>query len=123
MKLKSIVLLTTLISPSAFAGYVNHTQVSVNTGTKTAYGSLVGARNSADNQQYIGCAYVGVTNNPYGICHSRNAAGTSGYCTTTQAHHVEQIRGLSNESYLYYQWDENGKCTYIYSGTNSYYHE
>lgn len=123
MKLKTIIFLTAFISPSAFAGFTNHPQVNVNAGTKTAYGSMVGARNSADNQQFIGCSYVGVSTNPYGICHSRNAAGVSGYCTTTQAHHVEQIRGLSNESYLYYQWDASGKCTYIYSGTSSTYHE
>ncbi|MCO7225003.1 hypothetical protein [Pleionea sp. CnH1-48] len=121
MKLKTFALIATLISSSVFAGFTNHYQINVS--STTAYGSMIGARNSSDSTQYIVCSYVGFSSNPYGICSARNSAGTSKSCTTTQAHHVEQIRGLSNESYLYFQWDSNGKCTYIYSSTGSMYHE
>ncbi|MCW8877532.1 MAG: hypothetical protein OQJ89_03355 [Kangiellaceae bacterium] len=121
MKLKLLTLVAALFSTAALAGFTNHYQVNV--GSTTAYGSLVGARNSADNTQYIVCSYVGFSSNPYGICSARNSSGTTKSCTTTQAHHVEQIRGLSNESYLYFRWDSSGKCDYIYSSTGSMYHE
>ena len=121
--MKQLLVATILFTLSgiSLAGYINHYQVSVNTTTRTAYGSMVGARNSADSVQYIGCQLVN-SGTPYAICSARNSAGTKGYCTTSNAMHMQQVTGLSNETYLYYQWDTNGKCTYIYSSTMSTYH-
>ena len=105
------------------AGFVSHTQVNVNTAGKTFYGSMIGARNSADALQYISCAYVGFSNNPYITCGARNSAGTTAYCTSTQTQHFESVAGLNNESYLYIQYDDSGRCTYIYAAKASQYHE
>lgn len=116
-----LTLIAVVVSGAAMAGFTNHYQVNVS--GNTAYGSMIGARNSADNTQYISCAFVGLSSSQYGVCSARNAAGTSFYCTTNESYHHEQIRGLSNESYLYMQKDNNGKCTYIYSSTGSVYHE
>jgi hypothetical protein len=110
-----------VVSSLAIAGTVNHVQVFVDSATRTAYGSMTGARFSADATQTIGCMLVN-SGSPYGWCLSRNAAGVYGSCTTTDPMHMQQITGLSNESYLYYQWDATGKCTYIFSKTDSQYH-
>ncbi|NVJ59855.1 MAG: hypothetical protein HWE27_05660 [Gammaproteobacteria bacterium] len=116
---KLVLTLSLIFSGSLFAGFINHYQVNV--AGDTAYGSFVGARNSADNTQYISCAFVGREPSPYGVCSARNAAGDRFYCTTTRDYHLDQIRGLSNESYLYIQ-KEGSTCEYIYSSTGSVYH-
>ncbi|WP_144393782.1 hypothetical protein [Pleionea sediminis] len=116
-----VIFVATIMSTGLFAGFINHYQVNVS--GNTAYGSFIGARNSADNTQYISCSFVGREPSPYGICSARNTAGDRFYCTTTKDYHLEQIRGLSNESYLYMQKDDAGKCEYIYSATGSMFHE
>lgn len=116
--LAALVLMTSI----SLAGTVSHTQVGVNTTSRTAYGSMVGARFSADANQYIGCALVG-NSTPYAACFARNSAGTAGMCTTTNPLHMDQVMGLNNEAYLYYQWNASGQCTYIYSQAVSYRHQ
>lgn len=108
---------------TAHAGFTNLYQANVNTASKTFYGSMVGARNSADNTQYISCAYIAFSTNPYIRCSARNSAGITGSCTSTQPQHFESVAGLNNESYLYVQYDDAGKCTYIYSAKGSMFHE
>lgn len=115
--------LALLLSAATSAGFTNHYTVNVNTSGSTAYGSFIGARQSADNSQYIYCAYAGFSTSPYGICGARDNAGNTAYCTTTDSNHIEQIRGLSNESYIYMQWNSSGRCTYIYSSTGSMFHQ
>lgn len=122
MKKLTLTFILATISCFAMAGYVNHTQVGVDTAGRTAYGSMVGARNSADATQYIGCSVVNF-GSPYALCFARNSAGTNVTCSTTNAGHIDQVAGLNNESYLYFQWDANGVCTYIYSQASSYRHE
>ncbi|PWK54347.1 hypothetical protein [Pleionea mediterranea] len=109
-----------LVASISYAGYTNHYVVNIS--SNIAYGSMVGARNSADNSQFISCAFVGLPSSQYGVCSARDTAGTYFSCTTTEPYHVDQIRGLSNESYLYIRRD-GSKCDYIYSSTGSQYHQ
>lgn len=107
---------------SAMAGWTNHYQVNIS--GNTAWGSFIGARNSADNTQFISCASVNFTGSaPYVTCQARTAAGVNKYCTSTDPGHIEAVRGLSNESYLYMTWTDAGICNYIYTSTGSQYHE
>lgn len=107
---------------SAMAGFTNHYQVNVS--GNTAWGSFIGARNSADATQFIVCASVNFSgSSTYGTCQVRTAAGINKSCTTTDPAHLESIRGLSNESYIYLRWTDAGICDYIYTSTGSPYHE
>lgn len=111
-----------LIAGSAMAGFTNHYQVNIS--GNTAWGSFIGARNSPDATQYIVCASVNFTSStPYVTCQARTAAGVSKYCTSTDPGHMEAVRGLSNESYIYMTWTDTGTCNYIYVSTGSIYHE
>lgn len=121
-KLISIWIVGALFSSVVSAGFTNHYQVNV--GSTTAYGSFVGARNSADNTQYIYCASVNfTTSTPYVLCGARDAAGVSKSCTSTDPAHMEAVRGLSNESYVYMRWNATGHCDYLYISTGSTYHQ
>ena len=122
MKKLLLALSLVIISSVVVSGVVTHTQVEVVPSSRTAYGSMVGARFSADTIQYIGCALVN-SGSPYAVCIVKDAANEQGYCTTNDPMHMQQVTGLNNEAYLYYQWDANGKCTYIYSQAMSYRHQ
>ena len=107
---------------SALAGFTNHYQVNIS--GNTAWGSFIGARNSADAVQFISCASVNFTGSSvYGICQARTATNVTKTCTTTDPAHLEAIRGLSNESYIYMRWTDAGICDYLYVSTGSIYHE
>ncbi len=123
MKALKAIACTALIGAmsAAMAGYINHYEVNVS--GNTAWGSFSGARKSADAVQYIGCASVNfTTSSPYGVCYAKTVAGITKTCTTTDAAHLESIRGLSNESYIYMRWTDAGVCDYIYVATGSMYH-
>ncbi|QGX40984.1 hypothetical protein [Permianibacter aggregans] len=110
------------MSSASFAGFTNHYQVNIV--GNTAYGSFIGARQSADATQYIYCASVNfTTSSPYVVCGARTAAGAVKSCTSTDPGHMEAVRGLSNESYVYMRWDDSGRCDYIYTSTGSMYHQ
>lgn len=123
MKLKALICTALLAAAgSAMAGFTNHYQVNIS--GNTAYGSFIGARNSADVVQFISCASVNFTaSSVYGVCQARTAANVTKTCTTTDPAHLEAIRGLSNESYIYMRWTDAGICDYIYTSTGSPYHE
>ncbi len=123
MKLKALISTALLAAAgSAMAGFTNHYQVNIS--GNTAWGSFIGARNSADAVQFFSCASVNFSGSSiYGICQARTAANVTKTCTTTDPAHLEAIRGLSNESYIYMRWTDAGICDYIYISTGSQYHE
>jgi hypothetical protein len=102
----------------AYAGYKTTYLVSVDAPNRTAYGSMGDARASSDSLQYIGCSYAGYSTYGSGTCNARNSAGQSVYCYTSDAPMLAAIASV-NDGYLYFQWDANGKCTYIYSSNSS----
>lgn len=94
----------------AFAGArVGPYTVTINDASRIAYGAFADARATADTQQWIGCYY----NASSGSCAATNAAGTSRTCTTTNAALLEVIRTLTPESYVYFQWNTDGTCSYV----------
>ncbi|WP_375769257.1 hypothetical protein NR798_47580 [Archangium gephyra] len=75
-------LAATAFGSAAWAGYKSSGQVTINSNTNEAWGSMGYARNSADNTQYIGCSLEwtaggGVIN---GRCKARTAAGKELEC-------------------------------------------
>lgn len=86
-----------------------------------AWGSMGSARNSGDNNQYIGCTVNTSGSTPTGNCYARNAAGTLKTCTTTNFYYVEQMKSLASDSYIYFGWNASGQCTTLSIGTMSSY--
>lgn len=104
---------------SAFAGWKNNSaQVSVS--TSSASGSIGAARNSADNNQQLGCSsYNAGANNVYGYCFAINSTGTYKQCYWQGTAWLNTINGINDNSYLWFNWDASGNCTFIYTNTDS----
>ena len=97
------------------AGYDGNFQVVVDDANKQAFGTLVGARRSADNVQKLGCT---VKAND-AICYATNAAGVYRSCTTTDPGLTAVARSINSESYLWFIWNAAGTCTAITVGLGS----
>ncbi len=91
--------------------------VAIDDAIRFAYGNFADARGSADSRQMIGCYY----NASLGYCTATNAAGTSRTCTTTNAALLDVIRTLTSESYVYFQWNTDGTCSYVLVENSSRY--
>lgn len=100
----------------AWSGYKSNHPVQVDAKARFASGSLGSARNSADDQQYIGCylyAFSTMTS-PVGVCVANPASGDSGSCYfQDKPDFVALVQSLASDSWMYFQWDESGACTGI----------
>jgi len=87
----------TLVSQSlpAWAGGVSFPQVTV--GPSSASGSMVGARYSADSQQYIGCRFSN-TYGPYVVCVARDNTGKSLFCTSNESRYLAAAKAITDFS-------------------------
>ncbi|NVJ27046.1 MULTISPECIES: hypothetical protein [Myxococcus] len=117
-----------IIGTTAWAGNKRAAPVTVTNasdGTGHAQGSLAGARNSADATQHIGChliSYAASTGGPVRVlCVANSAAGVYGTCSSTDPVIVEGVRSIGDESYLWFNWDASGQCTYLHVSKISYY--
>jgi hypothetical protein len=111
-----------LAGTAAWAGSRYAYPVYIDLTQKKAYGTLGAARNSSDAVQFISCdvhAYGDGTKNM--SCAAKNTAGTYVYCTSTVAALVETARSLAGDSFVYFQWDASGACTYLGVGHSSEY--
>ena len=91
-----------LLSSGAWAGQSSYPEVYIDLTTSTASGSFVGARDSADIQQYLYCA-VKVTSpngNAYMECDSRDAQGNTLQCISAKPAYVDAVLGLTDYSHV-----------------------
>jgi len=102
-------LLCVLIAPTASAGARWQYPVTLNDTSRYAVGTMTDTRGSADNQQAIGCYHNSTT----GACYATTAAGVSRTCTTSNPALISVIRSISAESYIYFQWNTDGTCSYV----------
>ncbi|QRO01121.1 hypothetical protein JRI60_19825 [Archangium violaceum] len=89
---------------------------------RTAYGTLGAARNSNDNVQFISCdthAYSDGSKNM--SCAAKTTAGTYVYCTSSVAGLVDAAQSISGDSFIYFEWNTSGACTYLGVGNSSEY--
>lgn len=102
-------------------------QVTIDLTNNTAQGQVGAVRNNSDNTSWIGCndesstsggnvSYEKVT------CFAQDASGTLVSCwqgqTTAPSSQwipslVSAAKSLNGDSYLQFNWDSNGHCTYI----------
>jgi len=89
-----------------------------------AYGVVGDARNSTDNNQYIGCSVYKTMNGFKNVsCYANDASGTNyTSCTTTNADLVDIVEHIGATSYLYFAKDGAGgtNCFAISISTYSY---
>ncbi|GEM_PF-1517957 len=103
------------LSAAAQAGYDGNFNVVVDDANKQVYGTLVGARRSADAVQKLGCT-VKATNV---FCYATNAAGAYRTCFSTDSALMTVARSINSESYLWFVWNDAGTCTSITVGLAS----
>lgn len=105
---------------AAWAGFHGSSEVYVGSGF--AVGALGSARNSADGTQYIGCATYGSAGSTRSMqCYANDSAGHYGSCSSSDATLVATAGTLSSNSYVTFNWNSSGTCTYLYVVTNSYF--
>ena len=92
----------------------------------TATGQISAVRNSPDKNEYIGCwinAYsTGRATEAYCRAHDAAATGSAGevLCMSTAPQFIQAVSAINSDSILEFDWDANGKCTYLYTETASY---
>jgi len=110
-------LLAATVPATALAGYKTSEQVSivtVSSSTVRVRGSLIGAHNSNDSLQYIGCQ----NRYDFAYCWARDANGRTAMCSTSESGRVAVMRSVNAASYLDITMT-NGGCTNIEISTSS----
>ncbi len=99
-----------------WAGQVNQLQVTVSSGF--ASGSMVGARNSGDSQQYIGCEVI--NNGTFVICQAADKTGKPSACASNDLRYVQALKAVTDSSFLYFSWNPSfAPCTSLLVSNNS----
>lgn len=89
-----------------------------------ANGQVKSARQSNNNQEFIGCAVYGTTQSSYTTyvaCSARDASGRSFYCSKYGAapQLVQAALAISESSSIIINSDASYNCTYIYVQNHS----
>jgi hypothetical protein len=109
----------------AVAGLKLDVPATININGSYAYGALGSARNSSGTYQAIGCSVDGWVYNGTGYsavsCFAQDSSGNYASCYTSNSDTMARaVTGMTSDSYVYFQWDATGSCTYISSENNSY---
>jgi hypothetical protein len=110
-----------LVSGAASAGSKYEYPVSVSKaadGSGTASGSIGSARASSDSSQSILCYGTGA----YHSCWAVDASGKSLGCTSSDAATMAAMRSVGPSSYVYFNVNSAGTCTYFLVETGSIFH-
>jgi hypothetical protein len=109
-----------LTSTLAVAGYKTDWQdLVVDTVDRLAKGDLATVRNSSDTTQVIFCQSYAAPGGSTGYCWAQGPTGGPVACYTTDPNLIAVIRSLNGNSYLYFDWDTNGHCTFIQTNESS----
>jgi hypothetical protein len=103
---------------AALAGARARAEVYVDQRGRYADGNLVDARGSSDSLQRIGCLTY---SSGRGFCVASDSTGNSAGCHSMDPGTLQVMRSLDSDSYLYFDWDENGVCTTVFVYKSSMY--
>ena len=87
-----------------------------------AMGSMVGARYSTDNTQYIGCFTngQGSLSSPSIRCFARDRVGNTAFCISLDLRFVPQIQAMTDSSYISFVANRsNALCDSLRISNNS----
>jgi len=111
-----VALLTTTV-PTWAGQVITGGEVSIYIGSdhSSAGGTMVGARYSADNKQYIECTtYLSTTIwVPLIQCYAQDKAGQHILCSSRDPKFQETLQAMTDSSYISFQADSKGACTDI----------
>ena len=134
-KKTATLLAISLFSVTAFAGYSQPIEVSVDVledGSGSALGDMTTARNSSNEFAFIGCGVRTIdhgNDDPFlwGFCQAGIEEEVSYTCFTQSPALLETINGLSDLSFITFGWTDDGSgnlnCTRVGSSTQSFYLE
>lgn len=106
--------LLTAVGGAAHAGF-KYNPILVSNGGSSASGLIASVRASSDTSQYIGC-YVSVTGSPAAptlICYANSSTNVYRSCSTTNTAFLSAVNTMTPNSYIYFAWDANAKCTNV----------
>lgn len=92
-------LLAVAVPATALAGYKVSEPVTitiVSSSTARVRGSMIGAHNSSDSVQYIGCQ----NRYDFSYCWARDASGRTAMCSTSEPGHMAAMLSVNATSYL-----------------------
>ena len=116
-----------LSSSLALAGAVQPNSVIVeqnDDGSGSASGDMVTARTSANDFELIGCGIKGFQGGgagQWGFCQAADSNDNFIVCFTVNAHLLETIKGIGDNSYVRFDVNKKGDCTRIDLSTQSFY--
>jgi hypothetical protein len=106
----------------AFGGATRNVPVKITTwpsGGGSAEGSISGARNSANNKEYISCTFDATDVGYWGSCRAVDANNVTRFCGSLSESQKEIVRSITSRSYIYFAWNSYGECTYVRVEMNS----
>jgi hypothetical protein len=80
-----------------------------------ADGDLGYVHNTVDRTQSVGCSSYGNA----GTCYATTVDGVSKSCSTSDANMLATIRSLNPASYVYFEFDATGHCTFVEADNSS----
>jgi hypothetical protein len=90
-------------------------------GLTAVSGSLIGVRFTDDDAQQIGCRIAGGTGGPPSVaCAARDINEDSYICFSFDPALIEAAKSISPYSFLYFEYDEFGECTYLLASIRSH---
>lgn len=92
------------------------TDVFVYPNGRRASGIIAMARKSADSTQKIGCFLSSSAVSSYLSCQATDKNGVSASCSKTSpsAFELNAVGGITADSFIEFEGDLNGKCTYLF---------
>jgi hypothetical protein len=117
--------LTMIIATAAQAGFgpfIEDVLVEDLGGGLTAVsGSLVGVRFTDDDTQQIGCRVAGgAGGSPSVACAARDINEDTYFCFSFDPVLIEAAKSISPYSYVYFEYDEFGECTFLLASIRSH---
>jgi hypothetical protein len=93
-------------STVASAGQTQSAPVVIDYSLNYATGNLGAARNSSDNQQFIGCEVEALAGDSFiwVTCQAQDAHGNSIRCLSKDPTLVQTVSTLKSDSWLYFDW-------------------
>ncbi|MDJ0938176.1 MAG: hypothetical protein QNJ00_00300 [Woeseiaceae bacterium] len=115
-----------LLSTAAYAGQKTPFPVDVDLVNLTASGDMLTAANARNDNEFIGCGSRSISDGAggvfrFGFCQAEDADGERAFCNTSDAGLLDEIRTVSDFSFVTFSYNEDGECTRIGFSTQSFY--
>ena len=131
MKLKQWIAVGVLAlgSSATLAGLVSDVPVTVTLnadGSGNANGSMVTARFSKNDVEFIGCGVRRIDDGAGGVvlfafCQAADAANVQGFCSTENPNLIASIGDQDDFSFITFSWNAAGECRSMGNSTQSFY--